>query len=83
MASDSVILIQEVILPETGVHEFEAKMDWHMMKLGAMERTGKQWRELAESVGLSVNGIWWAKKSAEDFGRNGIIELGLRDRLLH
>jgi hypothetical protein len=26
MASDSVILIQEAILPETGVHEFKAKM---------------------------------------------------------
>jgi len=38
MADDSVVLIQEAILPETGVHEFEAKMDLHMMNLGAMER---------------------------------------------
>jgi hypothetical protein len=53
-----------------------------MMNLGAMDRTKKQWRELAESVGLSVNGIWWAEESAEDFGRSGIIELGLRDCLL-
>jgi hypothetical protein len=73
MASDSVILIHESILPETGVGHLEAKLDWHMMNLGASERTEKQWSALADSVGLKVNGIWWEEQG---LGRRGLIELG-------
>lgn len=73
MADDSVVLIHEVVLPETGVTHFEAKMDWHMMNMGALERTEKQWKALADSVGLEVKGIWWDE---EALGRSGVIELG-------
>lgn len=73
MADDSVVLIHEVIMPETGVSRVDATMDWHMMALGALERTEKQWVSLADSVGLKVNGIW--KDAEEDMGTKGLIEL--------
>tara|TARA_R110002003_G_scaffold252_2_gene17834 strand:+ start:3560 stop:4456 length:897 start_codon:yes stop_codon:yes gene_type:complete len=72
MADDSVVLIHEAILPETGVSHIDAKMDWHMFNMGALERTEKQWAELADSVGLKVNGIWWEE---EGMGRRGLMEL--------
>jgi hypothetical protein len=71
MAEDSVILINDVVLPERGIGLFEAQMDWHMMQLGALERTEKQWTALVESVGLEVRKIWWEKES---LGRRGLIE---------
>lgn len=77
MADDSVVLIHEVILPETGVGHFEAKMDWHLLNLGALERTEEQWRELAASAGLQVNGIWWEEDGSMN-GKRALIECGLK-----
>ncbi|KAH7408672.1 O-methyltransferase-domain-containing protein [Phaeosphaeria sp. MPI-PUGE-AT-0046c] len=73
MSEDSVVLIHETVLPEEGVAPIEAKMDWHMMSIGALERTEGQWHELAESAGLKVNGLWWEES---DLGRRALIELG-------
>lgn len=78
MADDSVVLIHEVIIPESGAAHFEAKMDWHMMNLSAMERTERQWAELAASVGLKINGVWWEEEGA---GRRGLLEMGKLRRL--
>lgn len=77
MAQDSVLLIHEVILPETGTGHFEAKMDWHLMNIGALERTEGQWRELVGSVGLEINGIWWEEEGTR--GRRALIECGLKE----
>jgi hypothetical protein len=71
MADDSVVLINDLVLPERGVGHLESKMDWHMMQLGAQERTEKQWKELAESAGLEVKQIWWEEEST---ARRGLIE---------
>jgi hypothetical protein len=76
MAEDSVILINEVILPEKGIGHFEAKMDWHLMNLGALERTEEQWRALVEGVGLEVKDIWWEEEGTK--GRRALIECGLK-----
>lgn len=73
MSEDSVVLIHESVLPEEGFTAVDAKMDWHMMSIGALERTEKQWYELAESAGLKVNGVWWEEA---DLGRKALIELG-------
>jgi hypothetical protein len=73
MADDSVVLVHEAILPNMEVGHMEAKLDWHMMNLGALERNEQQWGELAESVGLKINGIWLEE---EGFGRRGVIEMG-------
>jgi hypothetical protein len=77
MASDSVMFFHEAILPEKGVGYKEAKLDWHMMNVGALERTEKQWTELAGSIGLKVNGIWWEEN--ESFSSKGMIELGRKE----
>lgn len=76
MAEDSVVLIHEVILPETDVGHFEAKMDWHLLNLAALERTEEQWHALAASVGLEVQGIWWEEEGSK--GRRALIECGLK-----
>lgn len=72
MADDSVVLIHEVIMPETGVGRTDATMDWHMMTLGALERTEKQWVDLGDSVSLKLNGIW--RDVEEQIGTRGIME---------
>lgn len=74
MADDSVVLIHEVIMPESGASHANAIMDCHMMTLGALERTEKQWAALADSVGLKVNGIW--RDEEGNLGTRGLIELG-------
>ena len=76
MADDSVVLVHEVVLPETGIAHLEAKMDWHMLNMGALERTEKQWADLADSVGLEIKGIWMQGKAEDPLGRRGLIEMG-------
>lgn len=55
MASDSRVLIDEVVLPETNVPWQTALADLAMMiLLGGRERTQKQWAALAEQAGLQI-----------------------------
>ncbi|KAJ4369437.1 hypothetical protein N0V86_009271 [Didymella sp. IMI 355093] len=75
MAKDSVVLLHEAILPATGVEHFDARLDWHLMNLGALERTEEQWRALVGGVGLKVKGIWWEPEGTK--GRRALIECGL------
>lgn len=73
MSDDSVILVHESVLLEEGFTPIDAKLDWHMMSIGALERTERQWHELAASAGLKVNGVWWEEG---DLGKKALIELG-------
>ncbi|KAF3059808.1 Demethylsterigmatocystin 6-O-methyltransferase [Daldinia childiae] len=53
MASDSVLLVDETVLPEKGVGFIASSIDLTMLgAFASMERTEAEWRELAESVGL-------------------------------
>ena len=55
MDENSVILINELVVPNTGAHRQAAQQDLAMMvTLGAMERTEKQWYALLERAGLKV-----------------------------
>ncbi|KAI1779311.1 S-adenosyl-L-methionine-dependent methyltransferase [Hypoxylon cercidicola] len=55
MAPDSVLLIDEMILPETGSHVDPAAMDLTMMTAFAgMERTQAQWQSALSEVGLKL-----------------------------
>ena len=55
MDRDSIVLIDEMVLPDVGAHWEATQLDiWMMASLNAMERTEKQWRVLLESVGLKV-----------------------------
>lgn len=53
MGPSSVLLIDEMTLPEAGVNANAAFIDMTMLTaLAGMERTEGQWRELLEDVGL-------------------------------
>ncbi|KAF7956538.1 hypothetical protein EAE96_003874 [Botrytis aclada] len=55
MTADSIILLDEMILPETGVSSYAAAMDMTMMAACAsQERTEAQWRALLSSVDLEI-----------------------------
>lgn len=55
MSKDSVLLIDEMVLPDTGVHSHIAAVDLTMMSACAGgERTESHWRSLLESVGLKL-----------------------------
>ncbi|KAL4891057.1 S-adenosyl-L-methionine-dependent methyltransferase [Aspergillus ambiguus] len=55
MGPDSVLLIDEIVLPDKDVHWIAASIDMQMMSwLASGERTRRQWEALFESVGLSM-----------------------------
>lgn len=55
MSEHSMILIDEVILPEMNVPWFAAMADLNMMiSFGARERSEGKWNELASGVGLKI-----------------------------
>jgi hypothetical protein len=59
MSEDSLLLINEIVLPEKGVSMYEARMDFLMMGFcAAMERTELQWTKLLEDTGFVVRSIW-------------------------
>lgn len=58
MDQDSLILINEMILPNQGMHWHATLSDINMMaSLAGMERTEKQWYALLDSAGLKVQRI--------------------------
>ena len=66
----SKLLINELVLPDSGVSPYEAFLDLSMMALetGA-ERSSKQWHDLLASVGLRIEKIW-----PSGVGADGIVE---------
>ena len=55
MEQDSRILIDDMVLPNAGVHWQATQQDLTMMAaLGSKERTREQWESLIESAGLKI-----------------------------
>ena len=55
MGKDSVILIDEMLLPDTNVHWHVTQIDLTMMTaLASIERTKAQWVTLLDSVDLKI-----------------------------
>ena len=55
MDKDSVILLDEMVLPDVGAHWQAVQLDILMMSaVAAVERTRKQWYALLEAAGLKV-----------------------------
>ncbi|KAK8006929.1 hypothetical protein PG989_000919 [Apiospora arundinis] len=55
MNSNSKILIDEMVLPNQGVHRYPAVLDMHMyVMLGAKERTEAQWSKVLDAAGLRL-----------------------------
>jgi hypothetical protein len=71
----SKILINELVLPDQGANWVTTSLDMGVMTcLAARERTEKEFRDLFESVGLVVQGIW---KHPQGF--DSVIELTLAE----
>ncbi len=67
LGKDSVILIDDMVLPNSGVHWQAAQLDITMMTaLASMERTKEQWYALLESAGLRICNIWTYTTSLKD-----------------
>ncbi|KAE8369973.1 S-adenosyl-L-methionine-dependent methyltransferase [Aspergillus caelatus] len=60
MASDSILLINEHVMPEgANVPVLSATLDLHMMEVfSALERTEKQWIDLLERAEFKVTKVW-------------------------
>lgn len=55
MTSDSVLLIDEMVLPEVGVTALAASIDFTMLSsLASTERTEAEWRQTLADVGLEI-----------------------------
>lgn len=55
MNSDSILLVDELVLPEAGVSYIASSIDMTMLSaFASMERTEKQWRETFKEVGLEL-----------------------------
>lgn len=69
MTKDSVLLVNENFLPETGASLYNAEIDLSMMALFAsMERTEKQWVALLEEAGMNVVKVWTPKAQLDGSG---------------
>ena len=65
--TSSVILIDEMVLPDTGAPWQATQLDITMMSaLAAIERTRKEWFELLKSAGLKVVEMYTYTKSLQD-----------------
>lgn len=71
MAPDySRILIVDFVLSDTDTPLMQAALDIQMMSIGAgVERSERQWRNLLDSVGLEITGIW-----SQSSGMESVIE---------
>ncbi|PYH29859.1 O-methyltransferase [Aspergillus neoniger CBS 115656] len=73
MAADSVLLINENVLPEMNAPGFSASMDIIMMELyGSMERTEKQWLGLLDKAQFKVLKVW--RSGFQGTGSNALFE---------
>ncbi|KAJ5997257.1 hypothetical protein N7499_006437 [Penicillium canescens] len=57
MGADSRILIDDVVMPETGANWQATMADLSMMILAGRERTQRQYEKLAKCAGLRVEGV--------------------------
>ncbi|CAG8881494.1 unnamed protein product [Penicillium salamii] len=59
LGPDSVILIDDMVLPNAGVHWYGTVLDMTMMAgLAAQERTEEQWNSLMEMAGLKIQKVY-------------------------
>jgi demethylsterigmatocystin 6-O-methyltransferase len=67
LAPDSVILIDDMVLPDSGAHWQATQLDLTMMTaLASMERTQVQWYALTENSGLKINKIYTYTATLQD-----------------
>ena len=58
MAADSVIMIDDMVLPSEGQNHMQCYLDLIMLTaLAGMERSRKQWQALIDKAGLTIQRI--------------------------
>ena len=73
MGEESVLLIDDLFLPEGEIHEHVTAIDLTMMSaLAAIERTWEQWRKLIDSVGCEILSSYYYKPASCE----GVIAVG-------
>ena len=71
----SKLLLNEIVVADEKAAWFHTSFDFYMMTLlAAQERTESKWRELIDSAGLKITGIW-----IKGEGNESIIEI-VRER---
>ena len=67
MAPDSVILIDDMVVPNEGAHWQAAQLDFQMMTaMASLERTRDQWYELMGKAGLKIVKMYTYTTSLQD-----------------
>ena len=67
MEKGSRILVDDMVLPDAGIHWQAAQLDMAMMTgMAAVERTREQWYALLEGAGLKIQKIWTYTTSLQD-----------------
>ncbi|KAI0099400.1 S-adenosyl-L-methionine-dependent methyltransferase [Daldinia grandis] len=70
MDQDSLLLIDEIVLPNRGAHKYETQLDLAMLAmLNAEARTETHWKQLLADVGMEVKDIVFYEEET----REGII----------
>jgi demethylsterigmatocystin 6-O-methyltransferase len=57
-AKDSVLLVDEIIIPDAGASIAACNMDLSMMTISSAERSASQWRFLLSEAGFEVEKMW-------------------------
>ena len=80
MGPDSLLLINENVMPDKDAVLFQAWLDFVMMSnFSAKERTQQQWLELLERGGFEVLKVW--KPEAATIGSGVLFETRLKDNV--
>lgn len=67
MSKDSMILIDEMVLPNSNVHWQATRIDLTLMaSLASVERTKAQWQALLDQAGLEIVNIYTYTLSLQD-----------------
>ncbi|KAK2595508.1 hypothetical protein QQS21_006783 [Conoideocrella luteorostrata] len=67
MGPDSVLLIDDMVVPDTGAHWQATQLDMLMMSaLASRERTRAQWNNLIPKAGLRINNVYQYTISLND-----------------
>ncbi|KAI0847426.1 S-adenosyl-L-methionine-dependent methyltransferase [Daldinia vernicosa] len=70
MDQDSLLLIDEIILPDRGAHRYETQLDLTMLAmLNAEARTETHWKQLLAEVGMEVKDVVFYEEET----REGIV----------
>lgn len=70
MDDNSLLLIDDLVLPDQGAHRYETQLDLTMLAvLNAEARTEAHWKKLLSEVGLEVKDIVFYEEDA----REGVI----------